>query len=391
MPRLRLSCFTLILAFVASCTCLHSAEETGFSWPLGPIGGKFRIWTDKSFIRVSEVTAAAPGQVAGLQVGDFITGAFGRGFDPISGSKFDGPVRQLGAAIDYAETNNLALPLSILRPGVGNLTLTVNLPATSGLGPAYTLTSSRYAAIYETACAALHARIMATSNGDIGYPTGFAGLGLLGHPNWNDTAGTKPYRLSINKIRDYFITRINGAVYAPVEDLLLDSVTAPSANPNYVDNPVGLESWTLGQAVMFLAEYQAKTGDTSYAAALQLGAELMANRVESGPVQQRMATAGVELCAWHDEPWRRHGRLHPPGLGRRHQHDGCASFRRSGAGKAGGCGHERATERRALFWFRTESGRCYSGVDRGRDDHPATRSQEHRTAAHRRRRAPVTT
>lgn len=276
MPRLRLSCLTLVLAIVASCTCLQAAEETGFSWPLGPIGGKFRIWTDKSFIRVSEVTAAAPGQVAGLQVGDFITGAFGRGFDPISGSRFDGPVRQLGAAIDYAETNNLALPLSILRPGVGNLTLTVNLPATSGLGPAYTLTSSRYAAIYETACAALHARIMATSNGDIGYPTGFAGLGLLGHPNWNDTSGTKPYRLSINKIRDWAIATINAAILTPVEHKFFDG----TANPRYVD--AGLENWELGLSVMFFSEYVAKTGEqATYQSTLQRAATLMANRIEN--------------------------------------------------------------------------------------------------------------
>ena len=276
MPKHRLSILALALALFAALTTAQAAEETSFTWPLGPIGGKFRIWTGESFIRVSEVTAGAPGAAAGLQVGDFITGAFGRAFDPITASKLDGPVRQLGAAIDHAETNNIALPLSIIRPGSGNLTLTINLPASSGLGPAYTLTSSRYAAIYESACAALHTKIVATSNGDIGYPTGFAGLALLGHPNWNDTTGPKPYRLSVNKVRDWAISTINAAILTPVEHKFFDG----SANPNYVDS--GLENWGLGLAVMFFSEYVTKTGEqATYQTTLQRAATLMANRIEN--------------------------------------------------------------------------------------------------------------
>ena len=276
MPKHRFSILALALALVAVLTASYAAEETAFTWPLGPIGGKFRIWTGAAFIRVSEVTVGAPGAAAGLQVGDFITGAFGRAFDPISPERLDGPVRQLAAAIDHAETNALALPLSIIRPGSGTLTLTINLPATSGLGPAYTITSSRYAAIYEAACAGLHTRIMATSNGDIGYPTGFAGLGLLGHPNWNDTTGPKPYRLSINKVRDWAISTINAAILTPVEHKFFDG----TANPNFVDP--GLENWSLGLAVMFFSEYVTKTGEqASYQTTLQRGATLMANRIEN--------------------------------------------------------------------------------------------------------------
>ena len=276
MPKHRFSLLALSLALFAALTASQAAEETAFAWPLGPIGGKFRIWTGESFIRVSEVTAGAPGAAAGLQVGDFITGAFGRAFDPITASKLDGPVRQLGAAIDHAETNNTALPLSIIRPGAGSLTLTINLPASSGLGPAYTLTSSRYAAIYDAACAGLHTRIMATSDGDIGYPTGFAGLALLGHQNWNDSTGSKPYRLSVNKVRDWAIATINSAILTPVEHKFFDG----SANPNYVDS--GLENWGLGLAVMFFSEYVTKTGEqATYQATLQRGATLMANRIQN--------------------------------------------------------------------------------------------------------------
>lgn len=288
MIKQRLPFFAIVMTLFAAVAALQATEETSFTWPLGPIGGKFRIWTGESFIRVSEVTAGAPGASAGLQVGDFITGAFGRAFDPITAAKLDGPVRQLAAAIDHAETNGLALPLSIIRPGAGVLTLTVNLPASSGLGPAYTLTSSRYAAIYETACAGLHTKIMATSNGDIGYATGFAGLALLGHSNWNDTTGAKPYRLSVNKVRDWAISTINAAILTPVEHKFFDG----TANPNYVDS--GLENWGLGLAVMFFSEYVTKTGEqATYQATLQRGATLMANRIENWAQPNNGGTADL--------------------------------------------------------------------------------------------------
>lgn len=265
--------FTLIIV-----SSLPAAEESG-SWPLGPIGGEFRISTGQNFVRVSGLQSGGPGEVAGLQINDFVFGAFGQDFDPIGGN-FEGVVRQLGNAIEHAESTDGVLPLKVLRPGTGVITVTVNLPVLGALNPAYPLTSTKYSNTYEYACAELHSRVMSDSDGNLGYPTGFIGLALLGHPNWNDTTGAKPYRLSINKIRDYFIGRINGAVYAPVEDLLLDDPANPSANPNYVNNPVGLEAWSLGQAVMFMAEYRSKTGDASVDAVLQRGAELMANRVQ---------------------------------------------------------------------------------------------------------------
>ena len=261
-----------------------AAEETEFDYPLGPIGGSFHIIAGKHLVRVTEVMPDAPGDVAGLMVDDFIYGAFGKPFDPM-GRYFDGPVRQLGASIDYAEGLDGKLPLMIHRPGAGDVTLTVQLPALGALSPAYPLTSSKYAATYEAACDALHQRIMEDDDGNLpgfGYPTGFAGSLSLAHPSWNETEGEKPYRLSIDKIRDYFVGRIESAVYAPVESHLLDheinETGQPSENPHYEDS--GLESWTIGQAVMFIAEYKSKTGDESFMPVLQLGAELMANRIQ---------------------------------------------------------------------------------------------------------------
>ena len=61
-----------------------AAEETEFDYPLGPIGGSFHIIAGKHLVRVTEVMPDAPGDVAGLMVDDFIYGAFGKPFDPMS-------------------------------------------------------------------------------------------------------------------------------------------------------------------------------------------------------------------------------------------------------------------------------------------------------------------
>src|SRR4029079_16437960 len=139
-----------------------------------------------------------------------------------------------------------ALALLVMRPGTGGITINVALSAAGAFGPAYPRNSAKYAGMYETAVADLHARAM-NSNGSMGYMTGFTGLCLLGHPNWNDTTGTKPYRLSINKIRDFAVNQINNWGYAPTEGKLLDG----SAIPNPSGGP---SNWELGQLEMFLSE-----------------------------------------------------------------------------------------------------------------------------------------
>lgn len=277
----------LLLILFLFASLLHAAEETGFSWPLGPIGGKMRLWTGEIFVRVSELTNGAPGETAGLQVNDFILGAFGRDFD-VLGSDFDGVVRQLGNAIEHAESNDGVLPLKVLRSGAGIITVTVNLPVLGALDPSYPLTSAKYAATYEYACAQLHARVMADADGDLGYPTGFVALSLLGHPNWNDLTGAKPFRLSVNKLRDWAINLINTSQLTPVEDKYFDG----TANPNYVGT--GLENWSLGQAVMFLSEYVTKTGEqATYQTVLQRAAVMMANRIENWAQPANGGTANL--------------------------------------------------------------------------------------------------
>lgn len=262
-----------------------AAQEEGKDYPLGPIGGNYRVTPNSSSARISSLTSGNPGALAGLQVGDCIYGAFGRIFTP-TGSYHYGVSQELGFAVDRAEAGDGVLPLLVLRPGTGGMTINVNLAPAGGLGPAYPRNSPKYAAMYETAVADLHTRAM-NSNGSMGYFTGWTGLALLGHPNWNDTTGAKPYRLSINKIRDFIINELYNTNYAPNEDRLLDG----TPNPNHAG---GASNWQLGQKIMFLAEYWAKTADpnpvpitvggvsstVTVNQALQRGAEMCGNSIQ---------------------------------------------------------------------------------------------------------------
>jgi uncharacterized protein (DUF427 family) len=238
------------------------------SWSLGPIGGTFQIVLNSKLLTVTSVAAGSPGAAGGLLVNDRIYGAFGEEFNVLN-NYYIGSVQDLGSAIDRAEANGGILPLRVIRPGTGNVDLTINLPAAGGFGPAYPLGSPKFDTLYENSCAELHTRIMAASGSLLGYNNGWAGLTLLAHPDWNSTSGTKPYRNSINKLRDRAVSYLNAIILAPVED---DA-------PGYVDP--GLENWEIGSTTMFLAEYVNKTGDTAVMGALQRACDALANRIQN--------------------------------------------------------------------------------------------------------------
>jgi autotransporter-associated beta strand protein len=265
-----------------------TAAEEARNYPLGPIGGQYRISGGEAYAKVVSLTSGAPGQVAGLQVGDFILGAFDKPFTP-TGNYHYGVSQDLGLAVDRAEGGTGALPLQVLRPGTGGITLTVNLPAAGAFSPAYPRNDAKSAEMYESSVAWLHANTV-NSSGDLGYFTGWTGLALLGHPNWNDTTGSKPYRLSINKIRDFVVRQIHNTNYAPNENLLLDG----TSNPNHVG---GASNWELGQELMFLAEYWAKTTDTTPINITVGGATL------SVTINQTLQR-GLEMCGNSVQWWK---------------------------------------------------------------------------------------
>ncbi|MCW1925047.1 autotransporter-associated beta strand repeat-containing protein [Luteolibacter arcticus] len=268
LPALRrLLCLLLVLI-----PWLPVAAQEGREFPLGPIGGHYSVTANSSLALVRSVDAGGPGALAGLQAGDYIHGAFGKTFTPTGGSHY-GVTQELGFAVDRAEAGDGILPLLVIRAGTGGMVMNVGLPASGAFGPAYPRNSPKYAAMYENAVADLHTRTMNSGNGYTGYLTGFTGLCLLGHPNWNDTTGAKPYRLSINKIRDLAIQQITNWGYAPTESALVDG--SPIPNPSG-----GPSNWELGPYVMFLSEYYAKTSDSSVLAPLQRGTEMCANTVQ---------------------------------------------------------------------------------------------------------------
>ncbi|HEX7261848.1 MAG TPA: DUF6288 domain-containing protein, partial [Luteolibacter sp.] len=263
--------FFRLFAFLAVFFTSADLARAEKNMPLGPIGGLYQVTGNTSFAYVTAISAGQPGALAGLQVGDYVYGAFGQIFTP-TGSYHSGVTQELGFAVDRAEGGDGVLPLLVLRSGVGELTINVALPAAGAFGVAYPRNSPKYAAVFESSVAYLHSSVM-SANGNLNYLTGWSGLALLGHPNWNDTTGAKPYRLSINKIRDLVVSQINSWRYAPVETQLLNG----TANPNFSG---GGSNWELGQKVMFLAEYYAKTADASVAAPLQRGVEMCGNTVQ---------------------------------------------------------------------------------------------------------------
>jgi|GEM_PF-2442459 len=264
---------TLILAAASLIPSLAFAGETE-AWSLGPIGGTFQTAPGSGMLTVLTMPGGTPGAAAGVTAGDRITGAFGEPFgtmdtNPTTGG-YKGPVQDLGAAIDRAEAAAGALPLTVLRPGSGAVNVTVNVPAAGAFGPAYPRGSTKYDAMYQEACAQLHTKTAASADGNFGANSGWFGIALLSHPNWADTSGAKPYRNSLNKLRDRCISYVNSRVLAPVED----------TEPGFVDP--GLENWELGVDVMYLAEYVNKTGDTSptVMTALQRGVDCLENRIQ---------------------------------------------------------------------------------------------------------------
>lgn len=236
-----------ILAFFA--TFLKAVTPTDYDFPLGPIGGTFRIATGDNFLRITGISTDAPGETAGLQVGDYIYGIDGVPFKN-TGSDFQGATRELGWAIGQAQATDGTLSLNVLRSGSGLVTVDVALGNDGGFSPAYPLNSPTFQSVAENSLDTLNQRLIDSSH--LGYPTCWGGLALLASPHWNDSSGAHPYRQGVDIVYSYVKDQIERAQYAPVEQRLFDGTD----NPNYNDSSViYLENWYLGLGTMFLAEY----------------------------------------------------------------------------------------------------------------------------------------
>jgi autotransporter-associated beta strand protein len=254
-------------------------------YPMGPISGTFRITDNASYARITKLNAGGYGLASGLKEGDYILGAFGKPFpahgylpNGVKRGVHIGVVSELGYAIDRAEGADGKLPLTILRPGAGRLDLTVQLPAVGAFGATFPIASPKFEDTYQKSIDFIHQQVM-TSDPDW-YFRGWYLLALLGHPDWDKTTGARPYRLSINKIRDSIVADMNARGYAPTESVLFDG----RANPNHTG---GGSNWALGIQLSGLASYYGRTQNLDDAAtrtkvrtALQRGIEVSANSIQ---------------------------------------------------------------------------------------------------------------
>jgi autotransporter-associated beta strand protein len=317
----------LLAAFFANCEALAQGlsytiitnvpnTEERRDYPLGPIGGQYRITDKAPYARVVAVTPGGPGAVAGLKVGDLIYGVFGKTLPP-AGEAPNGEQRgdhhgvsaELGFAVDRAEGADGKLPLMLMRPGVGPMDLLVQLAPVGSYGASYPVASPKYDETYEAAVRYMHDEVV-RNNGPDWYWAGWNGLILMGHPDWDKLTGANPYRISVNLIRDWSINSINSEAYAPTESVLYNG--AP--NPKHQG---GSSNWGAGARLMFLAEYYQRTKLTDspemvarVRAALQRGTEMVANVIQwwkqpsltgpngyspSGPdIEGMMSHGGVE-------------------------------------------------------------------------------------------------
>lgn len=248
--------------------------------PLGGIGGVGDIIPGTGLVSVSSVIAGGPGAVAGLQPGDLIQGADGVMFSITStdsGNGYIGAIQDLAMAVDRAEGNGGALNLQVIRSGVGGLNVSLALGSAGSLGPAWPANTGKTAAMFEWSCDQIHSRVLGSSTANFGYNSGWFGMILLSHPNWNQTSGPKPFRNSINKLRTRCENYINGRILEPAEAFYWDG-TDVIANPAYVSP--GLENWDVTTSAMFLALYRSKTGDTTTDPVVQRSAEAIAHRIQ---------------------------------------------------------------------------------------------------------------
>ena len=158
--------------------------------------------------------------------------------------------------------------------------MVVNVGTAGSLGPAWPAGSARRIRSTSGAAAQIHSKVQSSSDGDFGYNSGWFGMILLSHPNWNDTGGAKPYRNSIDKLRtrceDYSHQRADSRAGGGI----LFRRQRCGGQPG-LRRVAGLENWDVCSSAMFLALYRIKTGDTTADAVVQTAAEAIAHRIQS--------------------------------------------------------------------------------------------------------------
>jgi autotransporter-associated beta strand protein len=265
---------------LSSLLILTTPHATAVDVPLGSLGAVGDPVPGTPLIQVRSVTVAGPAATAGLKVGDFIAGADGTPLSTTatdSGTGYLGAIQDLAILLDHAEGRSGTIRLNVIRSGSGGLEVPVTVGTPGSFSPAWPAGGGKADALYQNACGRIHSWVQSSSSADFGYTSGWFGIILLSHPDWNQSTGTNAFRTSINKLRTRCETYLQGRVLEPAEAYYWNG-TDVVANPAYVSP--GLENWDICTSAMFLALYRSKTGDTTADAAVQRATECIAHRIQ---------------------------------------------------------------------------------------------------------------
>lgn len=246
------------LAVMAATLCfsisLYGAAlpgEDGNVLPLGPLGGNARLRTGTNHIRIDSLQPHGPAAKAGLRVDDILIGVFDRQFKVSPGSTIATAGQDLGLAVDYAESRDGKLPLMVMRGGAGLISITVQLDPVGGFGAAYPLNCEKYFEIQDYATQ--YVMPLAANATGINYTHSYAGMVLLGHPEWNGK-----YRPALDHFTGAVTKFLDGIDSYNVEGTLQmedGGGTAPYASS--VNKNAG-SNWTVGPALQYLVSYYTK-------------------------------------------------------------------------------------------------------------------------------------
>lgn len=144
----------LCLALLWVAAVLGAEEKHDNVFPLGAIGGTADNQPKESQLKVRTLIEGAPGQYAGLRIGDRIVGVNGSAFglsEENSANFGRGPLEMLGSALDAAEGGDGKLKLQVLRDGK-KTDIEVNVPRLGAYGPKYPFDCPKSRALYDELC-----------------------------------------------------------------------------------------------------------------------------------------------------------------------------------------------------------------------------------------------
>ena len=223
----------------------------GFLVNLGPTGARARLTANTFIIAYIFPNSPAAGR---LVIGDIVTGVYGTPFathtfggNPIHG--YEGPIMQLGEAIENAEGGDGMLRMTVRR-GSSTIDVTVPIEVLGTFNSTFPLACPKSALIHDRA---------------VSY--------LLNHPDCQSSTHLTHRRLAVGLA---LISGNTAAERAAGKQMVMNWKNSP-------DNS-GTWTWNLSHKIILLSEYYILTHDTSVVAAIQATVDLLEAAQISTPV-----------------------------------------------------------------------------------------------------------